>query len=252
MAFDSSASWQGWPRQYADSGRGWRVILDEPRPPQEHMARDEQLAAEETPTVRFFLWNPPAVSLGLKQSAPAWCTGPRQRRFGLSVVERPTGGGIALHGSDVSMAVVVPQRYDIPLHALMRAVCDNAARLCRSYALQPVVSLEAPPAGRIAYCLAETSPYAVLLRERKVAGFAVRRFPRTWLIQGSLLVSRLPKRLADALPASVRESLDARATCLADELQEPVSPHGVTERWSTGWADWWDEALLTELAEVSR
>ena len=233
---------------HADSWRGWRIVYDESRPTQEHMACDERLAAEDMPAARFFLWNPPAISLGFKQSAPAWCTAPRWRRLGLSVVERPTGGGIALHGSDVSVAVVVPRRYDIPLHALMRAVCENTARLCRSYGLAPVLSLEAPASGRSTYCLTQTSPYAVHLQGRKAAGFAVRRFPRAWLIQGSLLVSRLPKRLADALPASVKEQLDARATCLADELRDPVSPRGVAERWSAGWADWWDEALSAELA----
>ncbi len=50
-----------------DRASGWRIILDDARATNEQMANDERLAGEEIPTARFFLWNPPALSLGFKQ-----------------------------------------------------------------------------------------------------------------------------------------------------------------------------------------
>jgi len=236
-----------------DRASGWRIILDDAQATNEQMACDERLAGEEMPTARFFLWNPPALSLGFKQALPTWLNPARWQRAGLGLVERPTGGGIALHGSDVSIAVVVPRQYSVSLPVLMRAVCESAIRLCRSYGLEATGMLDARHEGRMTYCLTETSPYAVHLKGRKVAGFALRRFARTWLVQGSLLVSRAPKRLAQAMPPAVMEEVNARATCLADAAGEPISPRETAERWAASWPEWWDEAVLMDLAvEASR
>lgn len=243
----------GWPRHESESGRGWRVILDEARATDEQMAYDERLAGDTIPTVRLFLWNPPAISLGLEQAPPAWLTPARWRRAGLGLVERPTGGGIALHGSDVSVAVIVPRPCSLSLPMLMRAVCESAIRLCGSYGVKASGVLDARHEGRITYCLAEPSPYAVHVDGRKVAGFALRRFTRNWLVQGSLLVSRVPKRLAEAMPLAVMERLALRAHCLADAAGEPISPYETAQRWAANWPEWWDEAVLMDLAaEASR
>ncbi len=243
----------GWPRREPASWQGWRVILDEARATDEQMAHDERLAGEAIPTVRLFLWNPPAISLGFKQAPPTWLMPARWRRAGLGLVERPTGGGMALHGSDVSVAVIVPRQCSLSLPVLMHAVCESAIRLCGSYGLKATGVLDARHEGRITYCLTEPSPYAVHVDGRKVAGFALRRFARNWLVQGSLLVSRVPKRLAEAMPQAVMEQLNARASCLADAAGEPISPRETAERWAANWPEWWDEAVLMDLAvEASR
>ena len=128
------------------------------------MARDVELARETLPTVRFFRWNPPAISLGLKQAPPDWL-----RKSGVAFVERPTGGGAAFHGSDVSVAVIVPRRLELPLSLLMAAVCDNATAMCRQFGAPARPVLNVPGTRRIAYCLAEASSYAVKTGERAVA-----------------------------------------------------------------------------------
>lgn len=220
--------------------REWRVLIDEGLPAPAQMARDEQLADEPVPTLRLFSWSPPAVSLGLKQPPPAWLEEPPWRAGGLERVERPTGGGMAFHGSDLSVAVIVPHSSGVPVSNLMRAVCDSARRLCRAYGLEATVLLEAGSKGRITYCLRDVSPYAVLIGTRKLAGFALRRYLRGWLIQGSLLVRPLPEALRRAVPAKVVAQLDERAVALSEALGRPVSVADVAQRWAGQWAAWWD------------
>lgn len=226
----------------------WRIVLDGDARAEEHMPLDETLARRAEPAARFFTWAPAGISLGWKQPRPAWLDPARWAAAGLTLTERPTGGGLAVHGSDCSIAVVIPRALNIPLAALMRSVCESTTRLCRSYGVDAQVLLDAPAEGRITYCLTELSPYAVLVGTRKVAGFALRRYPQSWLIQGSLLVRPLPRVLAEAMPEAARRVYASRAVSLSEAAGRTVREPDAMARWAGHWAAWWDEALTEELS----
>jgi lipoate-protein ligase A len=232
----------------------WRMIVDGPRSALEQMRLDDRLAREALPTVRIYGWGAPAFSLGWKQPWPAWLAAlgsdPSRTPLsqtgsdpGFAVVERPTGGGVAVHGSDCSIAVVIPQAWGIPLEAIMRIVCGRAADLCRGQGAEARLWLDAPAGGRITYCLTEPSAYAVLIGERKVAGFALRRYQTSWLIQGSLLVRPMPRVLEDAMPPGVRRQFETRAIPLASVATAPIDDRALAGQWGEGWPSWWDEQL---------
>lgn len=229
----------------------WRILRQSAASAREQMAVDERLAQEAMLTVRFFRWAPPAVSLGMKQAIPSWLEASSRRRNGLEVVRRPTGGGIALHGSDLSLSVVVPRALGVPLQALMRAACQSGLALCRYYGVEATAYLDRTPA-RVTHCLAETSSYAVMVEGWKVAGFAIRRYAQTWLIQGSLLVRPLPSALVDALPAELVGLLRSRAMALSDVAESPSLDMADVERqWAERWSEWWEEALVEELEALA-
>ncbi len=206
-----------------------RVLVERGLSARAQMARDDALAQEPVPTVRLFTWKTPAVSLGWKQPRPEWLIAADS---GIDTVERPTGGGIAFHGSDVSVAVIVPRPLGLPLELLMAQVCGSAVTVCESLGVPVTSTLHEDGGGRISYCLAETSPYALYCGGRKVAGFALRRYPRTWLIQGSLLVRPIPEALGRAIPEMVREQLAARAASLSQAQGRIVREDDVIESWT--------------------
>ena len=228
----------------------WRLLNEAPRPAAAQMARDAQVAADGVPTVRFFRWDPPALSLGFKQPRPEWLKRPAWRAAGLELVERPTGGGIAFHGSDLSVAVIVPRALTLPLATLLRIICQSTTSLCSLYAGEARGVLDAEGSRRITYCLTETSQYAVFIGERKVAGFGVRRYPRSWLVEGSLLVRPLPAALAQALPSTLRSQLQRHAVSLAEAAGEALDESEVAERWVERWPSVWEELLIQELAVI--
>ena len=228
----------------------WRVVFGGASTAAEHMALDESLARKAEASVRVFTWNPPAVSLGLKQPRPEWLEPSAWTAAGLELVERPTGGGLAVHGSDCSIGVVVPREASILLAAVMATVCRSAVRLCRGYGVQAEPIVDVPGARRVTYCLTEPSSYAVMAGPRKLAGFALRRYPESWLIQGSLLVSPVPDRLNAAMPAEARRQFEARAIALSEAAGRPVRAQDVARRWGTSWAEWWDELLVSELVHA--
>ncbi|MBI3996150.1 MAG: hypothetical protein HY352_00670 [Candidatus Omnitrophica bacterium] len=223
----------------------WQIIVDGANSADEQMAADERLAQRAQLTARFFEWQPAAISLGWKQPRPEWLEPDAWRGDKLEWVERPTGGGIAFHGSDVSVAVVVLRAKGVSLALLMRAVCQSAVRLCTSYGIDASALLEAPSHGRIAYCLTQHSPYAVLVDGRKVAGFALRRYPASWLIQGSLLINPLPEILQRMLPVSVGEAIQRRAVSLSVASGASLDEADVMRRWAAHWTSWWPHHLPT-------
>jgi lipoate-protein ligase A len=216
--------------------REWTVLFDGPRAAAAQMALDERLTAFERPMIRVFTWQPPAVSLGFKQPRPDWLVPSQWEAHGLEWVERPTGGGMAFHGSDVSISVTVPRRAAPPLETAMRIICESAVRLCRAFGADATVS-DGPTGQRIDYCLTEPAPYAVMIAGRKIAGFAARRYPTGWLIQGSLLVRSLPAALARAVPAELAARLEAAAIPLASAAPSAL----LTEREvARAWVEQWE------------
>ena len=228
-------------------GLYWHIIIETGRPAHQQMAFDEQLAREALPTVRFFSWESPAISLGWKQRPPTWAEELQGQKLAVTAVERPTGGGIAFHGSDLSLAVVVPRALDLSLECLMSAVCQSVVRLCQSYGADATACSQDVRATRVTYCLAETAPYTVLIDGRKVAGLALRRYPGSWLIQGSVLLYPLPRTLTQAIPQEVAESIDRCAIALSEVVAVPLSAKDVARHWASSWSSWWEEALLTAL-----
>lgn len=229
----------------------WRVMLGGADSARDQMALDAALAQEGRLTARIFLWPKPAVSLGLKQARPAWLETAPWTGSGCESVVRPTGGGLAVHGSDVSLSVVVPREAGLSLRQLMATAGASAAALCRSYGARAdsIVDAEAP--GRVTVCLAEPSPYAVTVGGRKIAGFALRRYPESWLIQGSLLVAPLPPALSRALPGTMVRELAARSVPLSQAAGQAIQPGHAAARWAREWAAWWDDRLMDTLMQPS-
>ena len=213
----------------------WRIVRMDGETAREQMAIDEDLAREAQPMLRLFRWSRPALSLGFKQPMPAWMDRESLASHGVEVVERPTGGGIAVHGSDLSCSVVVPQEAGVTLRALMQTVCEALASAVQSFGVECRWLNDGVASQRIDYCLTEESPYAIMLGERKLCGLALRRYPASWLVQGSLLVRNLPAVFARVMPREVSETLQARAVSLEEATGQPIADDELTARIMEAW-----------------
>lgn len=90
----------------------WRLIPPFQAPGWVHMALDDWLLerhrlGHHPPTLRFYTWFPPALSLGYLQKrwSPSWRTLTWQG-IPLDLVRRPTGGRAVLHQGDLTYAVI--------------------------------------------------------------------------------------------------------------------------------------------------
>lgn len=91
----------------------WRLLKTGFADGATNMAIDEAilLAVAEgkaPPTLRFYGWEPPCLSIGYSQSMGEVDVD-RCRKAGIGLVRRPTGGRAILHADELTYSVVAPQ-----------------------------------------------------------------------------------------------------------------------------------------------
>jgi lipoate-protein ligase A len=173
----------------------WRLIDSGPHHPFYNMALDEALmrAIGEGGAVRFYSWEPPALSLGYFQSA---------RDFDLDelaagriiVVRRPTGGGAIYHYRELTFAVIagpstqrplgsdIESRYARIHGAVISALHQFGVKSeMRGGELDPPFS---PSAHRM--CFNRTIGCDIVAGSRKLVGSAQRKIPGGFLQHGSI------------------------------------------------------------------
>jgi lipoate-protein ligase A len=212
----------------------WRLIIDDqPRSGAANMAMDQALAeaaaaGEAPPTLRFYRWQPPAVSLGRHQPLSD-IDAEIVQELGYDIVRRPTGGRAILHTDELTYAVTAAADEPRVSGSLMDAYLRLSNALLSG--LQRV-GLNADKAGGdvragpnvSAACFEVPSAYEITAYGRKLIGSAQSRRAGYVLQHGSLPLVGDIGRLIDvlALPAEERARLRAemvnRATTLAEAL----------------------------------
>ncbi len=212
----------------------WRLIIDDaPRSGAANMAMDQALAeaaaaGEAPPTLRFYRWQPPAVSLGRHQPIGDVDAGV-VRELDYEIVRRPTGGRAILHTDELTYAVTAAADEPRVAGSLMDAYLRLSNALLSG--LQRVGLLADKAGGDVragpnvsAACFEVPSAYEITAHGRKLIGSAQSRRAGYVLQHGSLPLTGDIGRLIDvlALPveerARLRAELVARATTLAAAL----------------------------------
>ncbi len=108
----------------------WRLLDHGPGSPQWNMAVDEVLRRSHAqaggpPTLRFYEWSRPTLSLGAGQNLPKHLSSERLQELGLTVVRRPTGGRAVLHGGDLTYSVVAGEQdgFEPSVTAVYQRLC---------------------------------------------------------------------------------------------------------------------------------
>src|SRR5260370_595450 len=109
----------------------WRLLLSEPLDGVTNMAVDEalwrgRLSGEGLPTVRFFGWAPPAISIGYGQRRDARLNLAACRRGGLGPLRPPTGGSAIYHDRP-------PPRVPSPAARRARGFAATAAAMAEGF-----------------------------------------------------------------------------------------------------------------------
>lgn len=216
----------------------WRLIIDDaPRSGAANMALDQALAesaaaGESLPTLRFYRWQPPAVSLGRHQPLEEIDQDAVLAR-GYDIVRRPTGGRAILHTDELTYAVTAAADEPRVAGSLMDAYLRlSNALLSGLHSLGLVIADKAGGdvrAGRdvSAACFEVPSAYEITAGGRKLIGSAQSRRAGYVLQHGSLPLVGDIGRLVDvlaldsAVAARLRRQLTGRACTLADALNLP-------------------------------
>lgn len=161
----------------------------------ENMARDEALLTlREAPTLRFYSWLRPTLSLGYFQSAADLPIEDLRGR-GFDVVRRSTGGKAILHQFELTYSLCLPETGAMAggPAAAMTTIHEALAKELQRQAgedvgLRQQLPLLSDKPGS-AWCFEDSSPLDLVLQQRKLLGSAARRRDGWVLFHGSLVLS---------------------------------------------------------------
>jgi lipoate-protein ligase A len=203
------------------------------------MALDEALmeavaAGASAPTLRFYRWEPPCLSLGKRQPLDgvdvAAC-----ERDGVDVVRRATGGWAILHTGELTYSIAARPDDPRAAGAILDAYCTLSQGLVAGLRLLGVPAEMNPvtPGGThntSAACFEVPSAYEITAGGRKLIGSAQVRPNGRVLQHGSLPldgdIARVARYLAfesEEERAALTTHLRERATTLSDLLGRVVS-----------------------------
>jgi lipoyl(octanoyl) transferase len=215
----------------------WRLLVErEPRTGAWNMALDEAImdAVAEgrvPPTLRFYQWAPPCLSLGKRQPLDGVDLAACQAD-GVDVVRRPTGGFAILHTDELTYSIATspddPRAEGAILDAyrsLSHGLLAGLHRLGVPARMNPVH----PGASASAACFESPSAYEIVVGERKLIGSAQTRPHGRVLQHGSLPlygdIGRVARYLTFATEgerAALAAHLRARAVPLGNALGRPI------------------------------
>ncbi len=204
----------------------------EPKPAALNMAVDEALLISATaPILRFYRWSRPSLSFGYF-GRYAEVANQAARR---DVVRRWTGGGIVLHGNDLTYSILVPRThlsflksslevYGAVHEAMRRALETN--RITATLAERPLPKISEN-------CFANPVRADVLIGDRKIAGAAHRRSRFGLLHQGSIQSPDLPEKFRDDFAHSLCERFEKKAVepALLEGAETIVAAKYGTDAW---------------------
>lgn len=262
LIMPSVTSIYGAPFHKAPLEEPWRLLLGYAMPGVLNMAIDEALLesviAGGAPVVRFYTWQPAALSLGVNQAVGEIDLAECARR-GLGVVRRLTGGRAVLHQHELTYAVIV--RENDPrvsggvvesyrkisaalveglgsLGASVELAAANPA-LLRATASRRGVAEDADGDGvdsSRAVCFDAASAYELTARGKKLVGSAQARRGGALLQHGSILLDidwdawvSVFKYATEAGKQRAYSKLPSRMTSLRHKLGREVSAAEVAD-----------------------
>lgn len=171
--------------------KSFRFIDESYTCPSQNMALDEALIEnfqnDELPILRFYTWDKDAFTLGRFQNI---LDIKNFENFGENFTRRTTGGGLLLHGFDLSYSLIIPTSL-----LTNKSVKESYEYLCQ-FLLHFYTNLgfEASFAKEImsnklsksAFCQVGYEPYDIIIKGKKVGGNAQRRTKKFIYQHGSI------------------------------------------------------------------
>ena len=191
----------------------FRFLVTAPTTGAANMALDEALLTSRLdklgpPTIRFFAWRPPTISLGYGQALDGRIDLDEAARLGIGLVRRPTGGSAILHeGPELELTYsVVAAAGDFAgaddllttYRWIGAALAAGLRRLGAPVEMVPVQPSD--PVAMPAFCFARTGSYELEVDRRKLVGSAQRRQGDGFLQHGSVMLGAAPDHLRRVFP----------------------------------------------------
>jgi lipoyl(octanoyl) transferase len=218
--------------------KAWRFIHTGSRSPAANMAIDEAILTAHgegrvPPTVRFYGWSPPSLTIGYFQKASEEVDFDAMKQHGIGFVRRPTGGRAVLHDQELTYSIIVSENYPgMPrsVTEAYRILSEGLVLGFRKLGLQAEMVSLATEEDKEKYatpgssaCFDSPSWYELVVEGRKVAGSAQTRARGVILQHGSILLDLDSELLfsllrfpSEKIKQRLKESFSRKAVAIHD------------------------------------
>lgn len=191
-----------------------RLIIEDKNSAAYNMAADQALLEGllkgiSPPTLRFYQWEKPTVSVGYFQSVKQDLDVFKIKNNGWDIIRRPTGGRAVLHWKEITFCIVFDSGgkslWDVfkSVHQVLgkglQTVGINAAVSRAGENRDTVNRLKTPS------CFASPSRYELTVNGKKIAGTAQKQVRGVMLIHGSIPIESTYKELYDVMRFSTEK-----------------------------------------------
>ncbi len=209
------------------------------------------------PTLRFYRWQPYAISLGFNQNI-ADIDSEACAKNGFDIVRRPSGGRAILHAEELTYCIVmfsdgrnISQVYKQIGEALVTGLQTLNSEIVMEQVQPDFSSLYRQPSAFS--CFSSTARSEIQFRGKKLIGSAQRRYPSSLgqgndvvLQHGSILIGSAHRRLSEVIrqkgstAEEVRNSLESRTIELQTILNRKIDVEEVASAVKQGFERCWN------------
>ncbi|MBA7595389.1 Octanoyltransferase LipM [subsurface metagenome] len=229
----------------------WRLIKDNYHTGFMNMAIDEAIMIANLeglvpPTIRFYQWSPPAVSLGYFQNLKKEINVDACKNMGIDIVRRPTGGKAVLHDKELTYSFVIRERHPLVNDSILETYKKISGGMIRGLSYLGIKAELVPLREKLksdpllkgekseirhsdfkSICFSVPSQYEVKVEGKKIVGSAQVRKREIVLQHGSLLIELEKDKLFSVFnfpSVQIRERLKTRfnATSLEEILKKKI------------------------------
>ena len=247
----------------------WIFINSGASSPAFNMALDEALLKWHSeglipPVIRFYSWQPAALSIGYFQNVEKEIDMEAVNRLGLGFVRRPTGGRGVLHEHELTYSIIVSEDYpDMPetVTEAYRVLSEGLLEGFKNLGLDAYFSVPDTEEKRAdlkkpksAVCFDAPSWYEMVVEGKKVAGSAQTRQKGVILQHGAILIDLDAEKLlsvfkfsSEAAKERMRSKIPEKAVSINSLREKPATPEECIRAFKTGF----EQALSISLEPYS-
>jgi len=229
----------------------WRLIKDSYHNGFINMAVDEAIMIAHKnglvpPTIRFYQWSPPAVSLGYFQDLKKEINVKVCQDIGIDIVRRPTGGKAVLHDQELTYSFIIKENDPLVNNSILETYKKISGGIIRGLSYLGIKAELVPLRGKLenhlldrsdkarihhldfkSICFSIPSQYEVQVEGKKMVGSAQVRKGGVVLQHGSLLIKLEKDKLFSVFnfpSVQIREKLKSKfkATSLEEILKRKI------------------------------
>jgi lipoate-protein ligase A len=223
----------------------WRLLQTGYNTAYKNMAIDRAVLISNSenkvlPTVRFYRWNPSAISIGYFQSLKEEVDLKKCDKLGVDYVRRVTGGGAVFHEEELTYSIVIPEVHK----KIPKNILKSYGRIC----------------GAVMNGLKHLgidSRYVpindIVVNGRKISGNAQTRKARTVLQHGTVLIDVDVDKMFSVLKVpdekikdKIIDDVKQRVTSIKHILDDKVSFKDISKSMKIGFEEEFDVELIDE------